>query len=336
MNHDQLDANLRKFTDRELFYKENPTRISQIYESLEERIMENGEKAYIFPDSLPDKDNISISKHIRFAKVPLHVHSYIELNFVYSGQCSQIINGNQITLKQGQVCILDTGMPHSILSTTEDDIIINVLIRKHYFNSSFLSRLANNGILSQFLAGTISDRHNHHRYIIFHSEDNVNIPILFKQLLCEFYDKSFGSAEIIDSFMLLIFYELLRVFQYDTNQMKDAKGNTLDIISILNYIEKNYMECTLTSTAEHFNFNSKYLSTLIKKTTGFTFKELILSEKLKYASFLLANTDRPIYDIASLTGQHNLSYFYKKFQDRFGQTPQQYRDQHTILEPNRE
>ncbi|MCM3172360.1 helix-turn-helix domain-containing protein [Paenibacillus sp. MER 99-2] len=336
MNHDQLDAELRKFTDREYFYKQNPTLISQIYESLEQRILENGEKAYIFPDSLPEKDNISISKHIRYAEVPLHVHSYIELNFVYSGQCSQIINGNRVTLKQGQICILDTEMPHSILSTTEDDIIINVLIRKPYFNSSFLSKLANNGILLQFLTSAISDRHNHHRYIIFHSENNVNIPILFKQLLCEFYDKSLGSAEIIDSYMLLIFYELLRVFQYDTNQMTDLKGSTLDMISILNYIEKHYMECTLASTAEHFNFNSKYLSTLIKRTTGFSFKELVLSEKLKYASFLLAHTERPIYDIASLTGQNNLSYFYKKFQERFGQTPQQYRDQHTILQSHLE
>ncbi|MGO4731069.1 helix-turn-helix transcriptional regulator [Paenibacillus sp. 2KB_22] len=214
---------------------------------------------------------------------------------------------------------------HAILPTSETDVIINILIRKPYFTSSFLSKLANNGILSHFLAGAISDRHNHNRYIIFHSENNNNLPILIKQLLCEYYDKSLGSSEIIDSYMLLIFYELLRVFQFDTNRPEALVNNKVTIIEILKYIENHYMECTLASTAEHFNFNPNYLSSLIKKATGHTFKELVLSEKLSYASFLLANTDRPIYEIASVTGNSNLSFFYKKFQERFGQTPQQFR-----------
>ncbi|MFE6076563.1 cupin domain-containing protein [Paenibacillus sp. NPDC057886] len=250
---------------------------------------------------IPDKDNIAISKHIRFAKVPMHIHSYIELNFVYTGQCSQIINGKNVTLKQGQICILDTGVPHAIMSTSEEDIIINVLIRKPYFTSSFLSRLANNGILSQFLASAISDRHNHNRYIIFHSEHNSNLPILFKQLLCEYYDRSLGSSEIMSSYMQLIFYELLRVYQYDTNR-PEANGK-VTIIEILKYIELHYMDCSLASVADHFNFNPNYLSTLIKKSTGHTFKELVLREKLNYALFLLANTNRPIYDNC----QHNWS-----------------------------
>lgn len=328
MNHEQLDAKLREFTDRELYYRENPLEISSVYLSLPEKVLENGHKAYVFPDTIPVQDNIAISKHIRFAEVPLHMHTYIELNFVYSGQCSQIINGKKIMLKHGQICILDTGVPHSILRTSEDDIIINFLIRKPYFTSSFLSRLANNGILSHFLAGAISDRQNHNRYIIFHSENNANLPILIKQLLCEYYDKSLGSSEIMNSYMLLIFYELLRVFQYDTNRPEAITGSKVTIIEILKYIEKHYLDCSLASTAEHFNFNPNYLSTLIKKSTGHTFKDLVLSEKLKYASFLLVNTDHPIYDIASTTGQSNLSFFYKKFQERFGQTPQQYRDQH--------
>ncbi|QOS76939.1 helix-turn-helix domain-containing protein [Paenibacillus sp. JNUCC31] len=138
-----------------------------------------------------------------------------------------------------------------------------------------------------------------------------------------------GSSEMMDSYMLLIFYELLRVFQYDTNRPGTLTQNKVTIIEILKYIENHYMDCTLTSTADHFNFNPNYLSTLIKKTTGQTFKDLVQSEKLNYCSFLLANTDRPIYDIASSTGHSNLSFFYKKFQDHFGITPQQYREQHT-------
>ncbi|MCP1427215.1 AraC-like DNA-binding protein/mannose-6-phosphate isomerase-like protein (cupin superfamily) [Paenibacillus sp. DS2363] len=327
MNHDQLDAKLRKLTDRDLHYQAHPSAHSATYDSLK-RVDHEGQKVYVFADMIGEKDNITISKHTRFAEVPLHIHTFIELSFVYSGQCTQIINGKKVTLKSGQICIVDTGIPHAILSTSEEDVIINILIRKRYFSSSFLSKLANNGILSHFLANAISDRKNHNRYIIFHSENNTNIPILMRQLLCEFYDPSLGSSEMMDSYMLLIFYELLRVFQYDTNRPRTLTQNKVTIIEILKYIENHYMDCTLTSTAEHFNFNANYLSTLIKKTTGQTFKDLVQSEKFNYCAFLLANTNRPIYDIASSTGHSNLSFFYKKFQDHFGITPQQYREQH--------
>ncbi|MFC9712388.1 AraC family transcriptional regulator [Paenibacillus sp. NPDC056933] len=328
MNHDQLDVKLRTLTDRELYYQAHPSSRSATYDSLK-KIVHDGQEVYVFQDMIAEKDNITISKHTRFAEVPLHIHTFIELSFVYSGQCAQIINGKKVTLKQGQICIVDTGVPHAILPTSDDDVIINMLIRKKYFSSSFLSKLANNGILSHFLANAISDRQNHNRYIIFHSENNSNIPILMRQLLCEYYDQSLGSSEMMDSYMLLIFYELLRVFQYDTNRPRPLTQNKVTIIEILKYIENHYMDCTLTSTADHFNFNPNYLSTLIKKTTGQTFKDLVQSEKLNYCSFLLANTDRPVYDIASSTGHSNLSFFYKKFQDHFGITPQQYREQHT-------
>nr|WP_285859151.1 helix-turn-helix domain-containing protein [Paenibacillus sp. MER 99-2] len=274
-----------------------------------------------------------ISKHTRFAEVPPHIHTFIELSFVYSGQCSQIINGKKVTLKQGQICIVDTGVPHAILPTSEEDIIINILIRKEYFTSSFLSKLSNNGILSHFLGNAISDRQNHNRYIIFHSENNTNVPLLMRQLLCEYYEPSLGSSDIMNSYMLLIFYELLRVFQYDTNRPGTLTQSKVTIIEILKYIDQHYMDCTLTSTAEHFNFNPNYLSTMIKKTTGQSFKELVQREKLNYCSFLLANTDRPIYEIANSTGHSNLNFFYKKFQSHFGITPQQYREQHMVRLP---
>ncbi|MHC5534575.1 AraC family transcriptional regulator [Priestia megaterium] len=323
MDHNQLDKKLRTLTEREIAYQEHPF-LSSSYKSHEITEYE-GKEVYVFASQIPPNENITISKHNRFAEVPLHIHTFIEISYVYSGQCIQTINGQTVTLKQGQVCIVDTGVPHEILPTTENDIIINILIRKDYFSSSFFSRLSNSGIISDFLVNAISDTQNHNRYIIFHSEKNNNIPLLIKQLLCEYFDKSLCSGEIIDCYMVLIFSELLRVFQYDTNQRHVNSYSHTKTIEILQYIEKNYRACTLVSTAIHFNFNPNYLSTLIKKATGKSFKELIQTEKLKYSSFLLANTDIPVYEIANKTGNGNLSFFYKKFKNYFGVTPQEYR-----------
>ena len=85
------------------------------------------------------------------------------------------------------------------------------------------------------------------------------------------------------------------------------------------------MTCTLISTASHFNFHPNYLSALIKKSTGKSFKELIQAQKLTRSSILLTNSNMPIYEIASEIGYQNLSFFYKKFKDYYGITPNEYR-----------
>lgn len=55
-----------------------------------------------------------LSKHHRFADMPLHNHDFIEMNYMYSGKCRQMIDGEEIGLEQGQICIIDTHVPHSI------------------------------------------------------------------------------------------------------------------------------------------------------------------------------------------------------------------------------
>lgn len=328
MDHKELDEKLRPLTDRELYHKENPE-ISSNYSKLNQVDYE-GQKIYLFNlVSLVVGENIIISRHTRFAEVPMHIHDIIELSYVYSGKFTEVIKDKTVTLNEGQVSIIDTGIPHSILPTNEEDIIINILIRKEYFSTSFLSRLSSKGIISEFLVNAVSDKKNHDNYIIFNSDNNKKMPNLIKELLCEYYEKSLFSDEIIDCYMILIFTELIKTFQYDTNHSLTDSNGSATVIDILNYLEENYMTCTLSSMATHFNFHPNYLSSLIKKSTNKSFKELIQAQKLTRCSILLSNSDMPIYEIANEIGYQNLNFFYKKFKSYFGITPNEFRQKHS-------
>lgn len=46
---------------------------------------------------------ISIKRNSRFSAVPEHIHTHIEINYVYSGSCPQVIDGHPITLQKNQV-----------------------------------------------------------------------------------------------------------------------------------------------------------------------------------------------------------------------------------------
>lgn len=85
------------------------------------------------------------------------------------------------------------------------------------------------------------------------------------------------------------------------------------------------MNATLNSTAKFFNYNPTYLSTMLHKATGSSFKQLIQTQKMTRAKFLITNSNMPIDDIAHDIGYNNLSFFYKKFFEFYGVKPSEYR-----------
>lgn len=337
MNHSELDKLLKMRTSAEE-YIINSINSSHKGTLTNKQIMtilhpvlrweEDDETPVLSGESiLPPDENISISKHHRFIPIPAHQHDFIELFYVYSGSCTQIINGKKVTLSQGDMCILDTNVIHSIETTGENDIIINCLMRKDYFDTSLLSRLSSNDLISTFLVHAIYQSKDYNNFIIFHSEKREKLHNLMKDLMCEYFDPSICSKEIINCYIILIFSELLQIYQDQTPEVQilNETANTKNISKILEYIQKNYICTTLAETAKTFNFHPNYLSTLLKKTTGKSFKEIIHEQKLKKACTLLKNTDMTVEDISLEVGYNNFSFFYKKFKDAFGVTPLEYR-----------
>ena len=62
------------------------------------------------------------SGNSRFNPVPEHVHSHIELSYVYAGTCPQRIDGRDITLRENQALLLDTDCPHAVGALGQEDI----------------------------------------------------------------------------------------------------------------------------------------------------------------------------------------------------------------------
>lgn len=324
MNFEELHQELFRITSSEDYHVKFPNAISKRYQAIP-KFIKDGQLLYRFSfDSLLKNQSICIMKESRFAAIPLHTHKVIELNYVYHGSCTQIINGHQVILQKGDVCILDTNTPHEILKTQEDDILITIDMRKSYFTNGFLSRLTSQGIVSEFLANAITENTDIKQYITFRSEEDEKLHSLIQQLLCEYFDEE-RSLEVIDAYMSIIFAQLLRIYKRNSLSQHAVNKNTI-LITILQYLETNYQTVSLKSAADHFNFNPTYLGNYIKKKTGRTFKELIIRQKLTQACFYLTNTELPIYEIAREIGYENLGFFYKKFYSAYGCHPQEFRD----------
>lgn len=268
--------------------------------------------------------DISIKRNSRFNPVPEHVHSHIEINYVYSGKCPQHIDGKSVVLKKDQVLLIDTDCPHSIESLGKNDIMISILIQKSFLRDHMFSQLSKDSILSRFFINAINEQTNHDHYLLFHSENDRRIPLFFSELFCEFLDPSVNTNDIIFHLFYLIIAELINIYENDLTRGSDSAG-LMPVVSMIRYIQNNFRTCTQEKVAEFFHISPNYVSILLKKYTGYTYIQLIQEQKLQFAATMLRTTTLSVTAIANEAGYENISFFYKKFQEKYRCSPNEYR-----------
>lgn len=278
------------------------------------------EETPTLPDSLffQNKD-IYISKHSRYAAYPKHSHQFFELNYVYHGTSTQLINGKKYELKQGDILLMDASSNHSIERMEYDDILINILFQNSQISLDWLNQLRNsNNVLYQFLSNKKTYPKNKN-FIIISAMNNSHIKEVINQMLYEYFVSELFSGKIISHYLSILLYELAR--NLPTLESRDSTYINDNILNVLQLIDAEYNSLTLQKAADHLSFNKNYLSNLIKQNTGATFTELINQKRLMTAQSLIQTTRQPIEDIARKVGYSNITYFYKNYKRFFGHLP---------------
>jgi YesN/AraC family two-component response regulator len=275
----------------------------------------------------PIEDNIVISRQLPYAYIPMHIHQYIELIYVYQGQCTVVTLNEEINIPEGGIIIIDKQTPHTVKETSSSDIIIDIKLKHDYLSSGFLSRFANKSIISQFLIDSLIDSRRANNYLYFPLASRSNVVGIMEHIMCEYFDRDFCSADMIESYLFILFTELIRHSNSVTSiQAENTKHKDAIVLDFLKYIENHYKDCSLTAMADHYKYHPNYISAVLKKATGKSFKDLLQIQRLNKAALYLSNSELPIPDIAEEVGYSSLSFFYKKFNEIFFQTPKEYRD----------
>ncbi len=262
---------------------------------------------------------INIRKHTRFVEFPEHKHNYIEFNYVYNGKLTEVIYNKEINLKEGQIIFLNKDITHKIKKSSEDDIIINFIIKPEFFD--FLLSLSNDeNTIFSFLLKSIYINNNKGEYLYFKVDDERYIQEILEKIIIEIYEPSMISSTSIKLLVGLLIVELIK--KPDKIEMYSVDNyDSLMIIDVFKYIDNNYANATLTEISERLNQPHYKISKLIKKHTNMTFKELLQEKRLDIAKKLLNDTEIPIVEVIAAVGYENLTYFYKIFKEKYGCTP---------------
>lgn len=298
-------------------------------------ILIDGKEVYLYNytiDAMKNtfiEDSIVITQQPFSSEIPVHVHEFIELTYVFKGKCNTVINNKIIPLTEGTLVMIDKNTPHTVEATSKDDIVLSITLKKDYLSPSFLSRLSSSSIISIFLVDLLMESRESNRYLLFNSGKKEKIIEVVNNIVWEYFHKRIYSDEIINSYLVILFSELIREDEISQRHTHIPNSNNYTLIDFLQYIEENYQDCTLTSMAKHFNFHPNYLSNLLKKGTGKSFKDLLQLQKISKAGLMLVNSNLPIPEIADEVGYSSVTFFYKKFKQIFNMTPSDYRKQHS-------
>ena len=342
MTRKEFEEALIPFTTSELVAMSSPNMDQHVYtELMKHKSLSDTEfrktlkNRIFFSDSniLPNRSDINnfkssdiaFNRNDRFLNIPVHNHyGYIEMNYVLFGNASALINGKVISLDTNDLCIMDSGVMHTILPTGENDIMLNILLSTEYFANSFLTTLQNGGPVAKLIAEVMQEKNEHNQYLLFHTAKNSIVKELIENMILEYLYPGICCRDVLYFNLNLLFIELARCYQ-EHMERKEKKKDRHYPTEILTYIENNCNKCTLDDLAKQFHFNPKYISRMLKKETGSNFQDIILDYRMKRAGFLLRNTNMSVYSIANDCGYQNQAFFRQKFTEYYGMTPSDYR-----------
>ncbi len=266
---------------------------------------------------------IDIRPHTRFIHFPEHTHNFIEFVYMCKGSTKHIIDGKRLTLQEGDLLFMNQHARQEILPADKDDIAVNFIILPQFFDSILNRFEGTSGALYDFIVSCLTDKHMGGNYLYFDVSGVIPVQNLMENLVWIMLNSPVNRRSLSQATVALLFQNLI-----DNAERIQVPGSSYEqnmMIRLLNYIETEYKNASLTEFAERNHVDIYTMSRMIKKLSGKTFKELLVEKKMNQACYLLKNTKLSITDIAFSIGYENTSYFHRTFRSIYELSPRDYR-----------
>ena len=264
---------------------------------------------------------ITVRPHTRFIDFPEHLHDYVEVVYMCSGESTHIVNGREVQLKQGELLFLSQCATHGVRKTSEGDVAVNLIVLPDFFSTSLSFIGEEETPIRRFLVDCLCGQDTGPGFLHFRVSDIIPIQNLVENLLWILLSETPNRRMTSQMTMTLLLMQLLGHTEALVSEDHDEA-----VWQALRYVESNYTRGSLTELADGLHYDLSWLSREIKRKTGKTYTQIVQEKRLAQAAFLLKNTDRNVADIAVAVGYENISYFHRIFQSVYGKSPKHYRD----------
>lgn len=182
-------------------------------------------------------------------------------------------------------------------------------------------------ILGEPESGNLEDGRQVEIYCNTIKSHNIEPEQLRIMVLARLLEMQDDTREMLRQQVHWMFFEELKNLWI---QIVTEKKETLDTENISgqieNYIRQHFREnITIQNMANTLCYNEVYLGKLVKKETGMSFRQYLNKVRLEYAEKRLKDSDDSMIEISGDSGFSNPDYFCKKFREKNGMTPTEFR-----------
>ena len=274
-----------------------------------------------FPEKRLD---VSIVMNDRYCPPFWHRLEFIKIVYVASGSADLFVGDRKIKITEGNLCIVPPGVENATFSYNDDDIVINIIIKRSTFEKSFASLLMESSRLSDFFWRMLYKK-NENKVILFKKSNDSDLTEQVLQLYRELNLESSPSNIMLKSYLMLFFGHMLRHYERDDGDSDREQEKDSHLTDILRYMSDHKETVTLPELAARFCFSEGYLSRYLRQKTGEPFNVLLKEMRIEQAAVMLQNFDFSIEEVCCAVGYSDISRFYRNFKEHYGMTPAQFR-----------
>ncbi len=246
--------------------------------------------------------------------VPIHWHSFYEIELCLGGVGVQSLNGKDTVIEQGVITLLTPKDFHRIESDTGEISLFNLFFYSHVLPQDMINLISESA--PPFFAKLEGDEYARvlSEMNELKKEETIGDKLHLRAL------KSRISMLCIDIIRKAVSERengnMTAILQ---NETKTFKLITFEVIP---YINEHFKEApTRNEIAAHFHLNPSYFSEIFKKNLGLSYSEYLTNVRMSEAMRSLKYTDRSINEIMSDIGYISPTAFYTQFKGYFGMLP---------------
>lgn len=291
------------------------------------RFKNDGEKRTELPRRASDGRYYPFLCHVQSneGKVQMassHVHDVIEFLYCIEGEAEAFLGMKRYYFHAGDLLIINSNETHRVTSLSEGVTKYAVV----QFEPEILRAGGEHNLASKYMMPFKISNANNRR--VFHSEDFGEgfIGEIIKEILSEYEKKEYGFELAIRSAISRLFLQILRLWHSDGETVKQQDNNDITMEKVMSYVEQNYMNEVLATTAARISGMSySYFSRFFKKSAGMSFTEYLNSVRIEKAAEMLLSSTKTVTEIAMDTGFSSTSYFIARFKEQKRMTPASFR-----------
>lgn len=246
-----------------------------------------------------------------------HCHKNVEVCLMKEGECDIIVNGEAITVHEGELMVIFSHMIHSFHVKSNQPA---VFLQIHFCPESFIDTDPKVNENIKFLH-YMTDAHSAYT---FHPFTDQLLSCV--ERICEETNNEAGIHHV--SLANIYIYEFLFLLSREIEQSvrKVYSINNPIAIRAIHFINQNMeSNISLDDVAQSCNVTTRYLSKIFKKYVNLTVNDYICIAKIDKAMNFICNTEFSITEISSKLGFSSAQYFSTVFKKYSGVTPKEFK-----------